>query len=364
MWWKMHMSASLDKNMPPFKLNTPVSVAILYFGGTAEDLQDTEITVKQMVEALKRRGFAVTAVQVTRKNWRKAIKTPGLVVVNLVEDPTWELYVKVGEALEKQGRAQLGHDLKTFRYATRKSRLKNLMVRLGISTPSFRIVTGRSKVETIKGMEYPLIVKPSEQHAGIGISQDSVVIDKDELGQRVKYLRDNFGGEVLVEEFVEGREIHVTVVGNGRHAVCLPLVELEFKGEFSDNWNLYSYEAKWVKDSWEYWNVPVRPVTNIAAKVEKKIEKLALLAYKELGCRDIARFDIRLNEKDVPFIVDVNTNPSLCYDELDATWVAARTLGWKYEDLIENLVAIAYKRVYRGVSEKTRKLNYLQLVEK
>ena len=332
---------------------------ILYFGGSAEDLQDTEITVRQMDEALKRRGHIVRTMEVNKHNWRKAVRIPGQVVINLVEDLTWELYVKVGEALERMGRAQAGHDLRSFKYAVKKSAFKKRMTTLGISTPKFRIVNRRTKVGSIRGMEYPLIVKPSGQHAGIGISQDSVVIDQNELSERLEYLFKHFSGEMLVEEFIDGREVHVTVMGNGRHIVCLPYVELMFRGEFKDNWNIYTYEAKWVKESWEYWNVPVRAIRDMPDKLNKKIEKLALLAYRKLECRDIARFDLRIDDKDRPFIVDVNSNPSLCYDELDATWCAAKALGWSYEDLIENVVAIAYKRVYKNLPDRVRERQFL-----
>src|SRR3989344_4122918 len=190
--------------MTPLTFDYPISVAILYYGGTSGDLQDTFEAVKGIKEALEVNGHVVRTMQVDKKNWLKAVRIPGEVVFNLVEDPTWELYVKVGQRLEQLGRAQVGHDMKCFKYATRKAWVKKRMERMGGSTPGFRIFNRRLRISHIRGLEYPLIVKPSRQHAGIGISQDSVVIDQGELEERVKYLFKNYAGEVVVEEFVEG----------------------------------------------------------------------------------------------------------------------------------------------------------------
>lgn len=345
--------------MTPLHFDYPISVAILYYGGEAGDELDTEEAVKGIEEALEENGHVVRTMRVDEKNWLKAVKIPGEVVFNLVEDPLWELYVKVGQRLETLGRAQVGHDMKCFKYATRKAWVKNRMQKLGISTPGFRIFNRRSKI-SMRGLEYPLIVKPSRQHAGIGISQDSVVIDQQELEERVKFLFKNFPGEVIAEEYVEGREIHITLLGNGRHVVALPGSEVSFGGEFGDNWSVYTYEAKWDKKSWEYWDARVDAPAKLTRKMDEKLEKLAVKAYRAFGCRDIARMDIRLDEKDRPFIVDVNMNPSLNrFDDQDATLASVFALDWTYEQFVETLVAITYKRVYGRLPDRIRERQLL-----
>ncbi|MEK7154738.1 MAG: ATP-grasp domain-containing protein [Patescibacteria group bacterium] len=346
--------------MTPISFDYPVSVAILYYGGTASDLQDTLEAVKGLQEALEERGHMVRTVQVTEKNWRKAVKIPGQVVFNLVEDETWELYIKVGVRLEEMGRAQMGHDLNCFRYITKKAWIKRKMKRQNISTPAFRIFNKRSKISQVRGLEYPLIVKPSGQHAGIGISQDSVVIDQDELVARVKYLFKHFPGEVIAEEFIDGREIHVTVIGNGKKAVTLPYCEISFGGEFKDNWDVYTYEAKWEEKSWEFWSAKAHAPAKLKRKVDERIEKLVLKAYRAFACRDIARLDIRLDSKDRPYIVDINMNPSLnYYDDQDATIKSVEAMGWSYSEFIETLVAITYKRVYGRLPDRVRERHFL-----
>lgn len=346
--------------MTPLHFDYPISVAILYFSGGKQDDEDTLESVVGIEEALEKRGHMVRKMAVTKKNWRKAVRIPGDVVFNLVEDEDWDLYVKVGQRLEQLGRAQVGHDMKCFKYATRKAWVKKRMARLGIFTPNFRTFNRRSKISQVRGLEYPLIVKPSRQHAGIGISQDSVVIDQQELEERVKFLFRHYRGEVIAEEFVDGREIHVTVLGNGRHVIVLPYCELGFGGEFKDNWDVYTYDAKWDKQSWEYWAARVYAPAKVTKRLDAALEKLAVKAYKAFGCRDIARIDIRVNAEEKPMIVDVNMNPSLnYYDEQDATLKSVYALDWSYEQFIETIVVIAYKRKYRRLPDRIRERHLL-----
>lgn len=328
-------------------LGQPASAAILYYAGTHDDDKDTLEAVKGLEEALQRLKIPVTKTAVNRENWQKAVKIPGDVVFNFVEDDTWELYLSVAERLEDLHRAQVGHDLSGLKYTIEKALIKKSLAKLGLSTPEFKIFKRKSKISDM-GLKYPLIIKPSHQHAGIGISQRSVVTNFSELVKQVKYLLANFPGEVIAEEFIKGREIHVTILGNGKKVLVLPLCEIGFLGKFSDHWGIYTYEAKWDKKSWEYWDARVDAPAAIGAKLRTKIENLTKKAYQAFKCRDIARMDVRVSEHLEPFIVDVNMNPSLnFYDGQDATVASVYAQGWSYDKFIENLISLTYKRVYK-----------------
>jgi D-alanine-D-alanine ligase len=323
------------------------SVLVLYCGGDAGDLQDTLNWVGCLKRTINDLGGEITVFEVTSQNWRRAVRLPGDVVFNLVEDDEYQLYMKVAKGLEDLGKCQVGIGNKGFQFITKKATIKRKLARLGIPTPSFRILNRRSNVEAIKKMEFPLIVKPSGQHAAVGITQDSVVIDKKELEERVQYLFKHHPGEVLAEEYVDGREMHVTVVGNGKHIAVLPIAEIAFRGEYADNWNVYTYDAKWEKSSWEYWDARVVCPTLISDKLKNRIEKLALKAFTEFGCCDVARFDIRIDDKDRPYLIDVNMSPSLNGDdEEDASVRSAKVLGWSYNQFLERVVKMAYIRKY------------------
>lgn len=341
--------------MTPLSFDYPISVAILYI----IDAEGTQKTAYAIRDALESRGHTVNMVRVTKTNWRKAMRTSGDVVFNLVEDQGWQLYTKVGRYLENLGRAQVGHDLKTFAFAVDKSAIKRRLTAHGLSTPQYRILPARFKSAHIRGLEYPLIVKPTGEHASEGISQDSVVIDEQELFDRAKFLGNRYGREILVEEFIEGDEFHVTVMGNGQHLVVLPYIGIDYAGEYADNWNVFTYNAKWDHSSWEY-NNSVVYCPAVAGKIlEKRIDALVKRACKVLGCIDIVRFDLRIDEHLKPYILDVNANPSTSNDINDECWRSVMTMGWNYPQFIETLIAITYKRVYGRLPDRVRERHLL-----
>lgn len=324
-----------------------ISVLILYYSGLKQDDEDTLEGVKGIFEAVTRLGYPVQKIEVTKDNWTEMVKTPADVVFNLVEDDGWELYVQVGRALEKLGRAQIGHDMKNFRYAIKKAWIKRSLKRLSISTPRFLIFNPASTITLPKTMNYPVIVKPSEQHAGIGISQSSVVKNEDELIKQVQSVLASYPGEVIVEEFIRGREVHVTVFGNGGSVDVLPLCEIGYSGKFAEGWNIYSYNAKWDKKSWEYNDARVRAPADLPPALTKKIEELAVSAYNAMACRDIARLDVRIDKLGVPYVVDINMNPSLnYYDEEDATTASVYAKKWTYDQFVEKVLLASYHRVH------------------
>lgn len=323
----------------------PLSVAILYYSGTHQDDQDTIAGVRGIVESLKRIGHPVRKIIVTKKNWKQALATPGDIVFNFVEDDTWALYEKIAYGLERLGRTQVGHDQSGFRCAISKASLKRILKKKNIATPEFKIFHEHSKTIRPGTMQFPIIIKPSNQHAGIGISQRSVVTTKRAFRHQIKKILTAYPGRVIAEEYISGREIHVTILGNDRRLTILPYCEIRFRGKFKKHWTVYTYQAKWDKDTWEYADAWAGAPASINKKVAERIKKLSRRVYHALHCRDIARIDIRLNKKGMPYVVDVNMNPSInYYDDQDATLASVYALGWTYDEFIEKLLAISHAR--------------------
>jgi D-alanine-D-alanine ligase len=324
----------------------PITVLVLTCDGIKKDDEDTKQCARAIAESLKRQGHVVKKIIVTKKNWKKAIQTHADVVFNLVEDDGWKLYMKVGSQLETMKRAQVGHDRKVFRYVISKSQIKRNLKKHILPTPKCVIVNGGTDIKKLECLSFPLIVKPAREHAGIGISQKSVVEDMMELEKQITYIRNHFEGEIVVEEFIEGREIHVTVMGNGNQVHVLPLCEIGFRGKFRSNWDIYSYKAKWDKQSWEYAGARVSAPAEISSTLEKKIQAIAKRTYTAFECRDIVRLDFRIDTHNKPYVVDLNMSPSLNYYDLeDATLASVYALGWTYNQFIETLVHITYERV-------------------
>jgi len=342
--------------MSPLSIKYPVSVVILYVDGKSADVEDIKNSIKNIKEALINRGHIVRAIEVNKKNWRKAIHTLGQVFFNFVEDENWTLYKKVAWELEKLGKAQVAHDANIFEFVINKKAMKRKLVKANISTPKYRTFSSGDKyIYHIRRMDYPLIVKPSGQHAGVGISQDSVVIDENEAIDRVKYLYKYIDDDVLVEEFIDGREVTVTMIGNGKTAQVLPVAELIYGGEYNNNWPIYSFNAKWKEGTWEYRNIKLVCPADLHPKLNRKIINLAKKTFMNLKIRDVVRMDMRIDDRnDNVYVIDINASPNLSKIEYEGTYLSARALGWSYEDMIETIVAVTYRRVFGKMPDRIR----------
>jgi len=265
----------------------------------------------------------------------------------------------VGFNLQLLHRAQLGFNPRAVQYSLSKTKMKRRLFALGIATPAFRVIRRHRNMAGFRGLNYPLIVKPANQHASAGITQDSVVIDHKEMVERADYLFKKFKGEILVEEYLEGREVHVTVVGNNRFVIPMPYAEINFKGEFKDNWNVLTFDAKWNTSSWEYWDSPIVCPSLLSRKQNKEVEELVKKAFRALNCVDVVRFDVRLDDKYKPYIIDLNINPHLGNNIESECWLSASALDWSYADFIETLVAICYKRHFKRLPDRLRERQFM-----
>ena len=218
----------------------------------------------------------------------------------------------------------------------------------GVPTPEFQVASTVGEVEdVVKGWAfYPCIVKPVHEGSSIGVWNDSVAEDPLQLSERLRRAISRYGQPAMVERLLPGREFTVGILGNGRQARPLPLIEIRFDNLPEGSKPIYSYEAKWI------WDTPARPldIFDCPAQVDeglsRSIEEVALAAYRILGCRDWARIDIRLDERGIPNILEVNPLPGILPDPRDNSCMpkAARAAGMEYDDLILNVLEIACRR--------------------
>jgi D-alanine-D-alanine ligase len=188
-----------------------------------------------------------------------------------------------------------------------------------------------------------MIVKPAYDDASGGIDSGSVVHDRDALVARIAKLHGENRMAALVEEYIEGREIHCAILGDR----ALPLYEMEFKGGVDDKGvplpHIITYRAKWDPYSRDHHAVEGRcPVPDLAPELVTKIEGIALAAYRALGCRDYARVDMRLDRDGNVFVLEVNPNPDLA--ESCAFAASAREGGRTYDQMICEIVDVALER--------------------
>lgn len=210
-----------------------------------------------------------------------------------------------------------------------------------IKVPRFYTFYRKRKIWLPKRLQPPLIIKPLSDEASRGLSRASIVENQDSLIERVRFIHNNLGDDAIAEEYIDGREFYVSILGNRRLKV-LPVRELKF-GKFpEDEPRIATYKAKWDYDYRKRWKIKNVFASGLSKEVEKKIEKVCKRAYRALNMKSYARLDIRLTEEEKIYILEVNANPSL--DPDDELAEAAKKDGIKYQALIGKILSFALKR--------------------
>jgi len=217
---------------------------------------------------------------------------------------------------------------------------KKLLNYHGINTAKFNLYTEFPDQLKLQG-KFPLIVKPAYEDASVGIENESIVKNAEALKNRMEYVFKHFNQPALVEEFVEGREFNVSVVGDLRPKV-LPISEIDFSKMPDHLHNIVSYQAKWDPHHESYHKtIPICPA-KIPMRLEKKLKETALKAFKVMGTRDYARVDMRVNSDEEVFVLEVNPNPDLT--EGAGFMRSASYAGMSYGMALKKIVMLAYER--------------------
>lgn len=228
-----------------------------------------------------------------------------------------------------------------------KSLAKKIFAFHGLPSPKFSTMY-RGAVDWSGEIEFPLIVKPPQEDASLGISGKSVVGDLKELLDAVSALQAEYQSPVLVEEFIDGREFYVGVLGNASPE-ALPIIELDFTGFPADRPRIASWQAKWGDEGDEkgaeyMGNDSVFP-ENLDEALAEKIQSTALQAFQALRLRDYARVDLRVTEAGGVYVIEVNPN---CYLESDSEFArAAARAGMTHDQLVLRIVELAQARYAR-----------------
>jgi len=187
---------------------------------------------------------------------------------------------------------------------------------------------------------FPAIVKAAHEHCSIGISAESVVTSPAELERRVAYVLREHGQPALVEEFIDGREFHVSAWGNGTVTV-LPAAEMDYVGLTDIRDRLFTFEAKYVPGSRLYETIELRVPAALDQAARAELEAIVLRAYRATGCRDYGRIDLRLRGGTF-YVIDVNPNPDI--NPLTSLTYAAAEAGYSYGELGSRIVNLAAAR--------------------
>jgi D-alanine-D-alanine ligase len=229
----------------------------------------------------------------------------------------------------------------TLGLARNKSVAKRVFATGGVPTPEFVLLTDAAVPPNPVG--FPAIVKPADEDASVGIDQGSVVTTDTELVARVKYVIDQYGPPVLVERYIPGRELQVSLIdlaGSG-DPVVLPPAEIAYKPSADRAWPVYTYTAKWDENSDEYKNAPVLVGVDVPAAVLAELNAVSKRAYHLLGARDYARVDTRITPDGDVYVLELNPNPAITSLMIDE---GLPVVGSTYDKFIVALVRNAAAR--------------------
>ncbi|UCC82622.1 MAG: ATP-grasp domain-containing protein [Gemmatimonadota bacterium] len=207
-----------------------------------------------------------------------------------------------------------------------------------VPTPRFKVFY-EPKLPKRLGLRYPIIVKPVWEDASAGVSRDSVFYEPERLEERVGHVYREYGA-IIIEEFIEGRELHVSVWGNDPPEV-LPPVEFDFSELPPEYPPIITYSAKWNPLSEVYHKVHTICPAPLPERLLRRVEDVAIRAYRATECRDYARLDIRL-KGDKPYVLEVNPNPDLT--EGVSFMDSAEQAGYSFDAALAQIVELAGER--------------------
>jgi len=308
------------------------------FGGRSLEREISLQTGHRVVRALTLRGHRVTGIDVDESLVRRLEDLePDAAFVALHgkggEDGT------VQELLEILGIPYTGSGIVASTLAMDKVLAKHILLAHGIPTPrfhafsdaAFRELGAKDALSIIaRELGMPVVVKPAAQGSALGIN---FAVDERDL-PRAMVSALSFDRKVLLERYVRGRELAVSILGSGDEARVLPIVEVVLTREHS----YYDFDSRYVPGETDF----VVPA-DLAPALAAEVERVSLATYRALGCRGFGRVDIILDEAGVPWVLELNTIPGLT--ETSTMPMAAEAAGLSFEDLVETVTASALAAV-------------------
>jgi D-alanine-D-alanine ligase len=253
--------------------------------------------------------------------------------------------VAVPAVLDLYGHAYTGSNAAALAVALDKPRTKDVLIGRGIPTPPYRVLATGADIERVAAepLDYPWFMKLANEDASVGITEANVLADGTGLAARARALLAEYGSPLLVERYVPGREVNVTLLGSGADVTLLPLHEIDFAAMPAGRPHIVSYAAKWDEHHVDYAGTKPVPIRDASPALIAAIEQTARDAWNAIGLRDYGRVDLRVDAAGTPWVIDVNPNCDISPDAGVAR--AAASAGWSFPKLIGTIAELALKRV-------------------
>jgi D-alanine-D-alanine ligase len=317
----------------------------------SENARSHDVVADQVVEALAERGHEAAILGVhgdVRKLIDGLTTKPPDFVFNLMEMFGKNLSGDIGVVglLDLLGMRYTGGGPGEFYLRGDKALSKKVLAFEKILYPDFAVFSKDANFETGGNLRLPLFVKPLCGDASIGINSKSLVSDAKSLMKQVIMLHEKLGQSALAEEYIEGREFYVGVLGN-HEPQAFPPIEVDFSGLPAGAPRVLDAKAKWAKDSVQYKGTKT-VVAEIPDELRARLQKVSVEAYRALRVRDYGRVDLRLTDTGDIYVIEVNAS---CYLEKTSEFaVAAAAAGVDYVTLVNRVLEVAQARYAQGGS--------------
>ncbi len=261
------------------------------------------------------------------------------IVFNLLEDfagnSALDYYVVT--YLEMLGIAYTGCNPRGLLLGRDKALSKKLLSHHHIEVPDFMVFPRGRKIGRLRKLRFPMIVKSLIEEGSVGIAQASYCENEAQLRERVAALHQMTRGDVIAEQFIHGRELYVTVLGNNRLEV-LPLRELVFDKLDEHMPKMATYKVKWDAQYRERWGINYVFARNLPAGIGERIARLCKRVYRVLDLSGYARIDLRLSPDGKLYVLEANPNPAIAHN--DECACAAEKSGMDYAQFIQHIVSL------------------------
>ncbi len=243
---------------------------------------------------------------------------------------------EIAEQLEKKQMHFTGNGSKALFLCMDKHTVKQKLQAAHLLVPTFfSLSSANAALPSV--IPFPVIVKPAHEHGSVGIDEDAVVYDQEHLLRKITKVFEECKQDVLIEQYIDGKEFCIPLIGNG-HPIVLPILEIDYSEHFEDKTKILSYKAKWSKNSNAFKNTYSR-IARLDNELRTRLEAIAKKVYGVIGMRGYGTVDVRVDQFGNIYIIDVNSN-SYIAPESDLA-KAAQHNGISYPELLEKVIHYA-----------------------
>lgn len=309
-------------------------------------MADLRIFIRHLARTLRRIGHRVTVLPLANDLLgfqRKLTRLQPDVVFNQYDDVVHSaLYeMRVAALVRMMGFPLTGSHALALGLCRYKHMALSLLQGAGLRVPpQSRLLDMVKDVDAVK-WRFPVIVQPSQEHAGIGLTRDSVVHSVSALRRQVGRILREYRQPATVQRFLPGREFNIGILGGSKPRV-LPFAEVNYSELPADIPPIMSYAAKWMENSLEYKRTSVVCPAAVTPRLARKLTNLTIKAFRALGGWGYGRVDMRLDEHDEPHVLEVNCNP--CLEEDVALARSAKAAGISYPQLLQLIIEAAFEK--------------------